>query len=242
VGRARHGIGGLARRIRPVGRLSVGLVPDGRGHLVASGGHLERQVLHALRFEPDFTAAVPRPVVIWYASWPDAAQVAVQVLDNQRAPTPPGAVRAPAPHIPAYLIGYQDGRRELLDIFAQRSVRTDELAAVSAAFARLVGWSHRVVWGEVFRASPVFANVEFLRGYASCPVPVGFGLAIDLALDAAGGRLGLDALAARVASATGLDQRLCRSAIPRLVWERRLFVNMAGAPIGSHTVVWGTPS
>ena len=38
MGRARHGIGGLARCIRPVGgRLAVGNLPDGRGHLVASG-------------------------------------------------------------------------------------------------------------------------------------------------------------------------------------------------------------
>ena len=145
MGRARYGIGGLARRIRPVGRLSVGLVPDGRGHLVASGGHLERQVLHALRFEPDFTAAVPRPVAIWYASWPDDASTAVHILDGQQAPPPPGAVRAPAPHIPAYLIGYQDGRRELLDIFAEHRPRADELAAVSATFARS---------GAALKASP----------------------------------------------------------------------------------------
>jgi hypothetical protein len=242
VGRARRGIGGLARRIRPVGRLSVGLVPDGRGHLVASGGHLERQVLHALRFEPDFTAAVPRPVAIWYASWPDAAQVAVQVLDNQWAPSPPGAVRAPAPHIPAYLIGYQDGRRELLNIFAEHSARADELAAVSTTFAQSVGWNHRVVWAKTFRASPALANVEFLRGYAGCPVPAGLGLAIDLALNAAGGCLALDALATRAARATGFDQRLCRSAILRLAWERRLMVDVTGAPIGSQTAVSSAPS
>jgi hypothetical protein len=235
-------MGGLARRSRPIGRLSVGILPDGHGHLVASGGHLQRQVLHALRFEVEFAAAVPRPVAIWYATWPDAPQTAVHILDGQRGPPPPGAVRAVAPHVPAYLIGYQDGRREVLDIFAQRSVRTRELAAVSAAFARLVGWSHRVVWGEAFRASPAFANVEFLRGYAGCPVPAGLGLAIDLTLDAAGGRLALDALATRVATATGLDQRLCRSAILRLAWEHRVFVDVAGAPIGSQTVVWGTSS
>jgi hypothetical protein len=35
VGRARHGVGGLAWRIRPLGRLAVGNVPDGREHLVS---------------------------------------------------------------------------------------------------------------------------------------------------------------------------------------------------------------
>jgi hypothetical protein len=98
------------------------------------------------------------------------------------------------------------------------------------------------VWAEAFRAAPALANVEFLRGYAGCPVPAGLGLTASLALNAAGGCLALDALAARVASATGLDQRLCRSAILRLAWEHRVFVDVAGAPIGSQTVVWGTSS
>ena len=126
MGRARHGIGGLARRIRPVGRLAVGILPDGHGHLIASGGHLQRQVLHALRFESDFAGAVPRPVAIWYATWSGAGNVAVHILDGPHAPVPPGAARAPSPHVPAYLLGNQDGRRELLDIFAQHSARADE--------------------------------------------------------------------------------------------------------------------
>src|SRR5207245_2215745 len=136
------------------------------------------------------------------------------------APVPPGAARAPSPHVPAYLVGNQDGRPELLDIFAQHSARADELAAVGAAFARLVGWRHRVVWGEEFRASPALANVEFLRGYAGCPVPetLQLQLAVDLALDAAGGTLGLRALADRLALATGLEERQCSSAILRLAW------------------------
>ena len=241
MGRARHGIGGLARRICPVGRLSVGILPDGRGHLVASGGHLQRQVLHALRFEPDFAAAVPRPVAIWYATWPDAARLAVHVLDGPEAPVPPGAVRAPGPHVPAYLIGYQSGRRELLDIFAQHNSHADGLAAVSAAFARLVGWNHRVVCGAEFRASPALANIEFLRGYAGCPVPEGLQLAIDLAQDAAGGQLQLGALAEHVALVCGPDKRLCISAILRLAWERSLFVDLWDAPIGLHTAVSTTP-
>jgi hypothetical protein len=132
VGRARHGIGGLARRIRPIGRLSVGILPDGRGHLVASGGQLQRQVLHALRFEPDFVGAVPRPVAIWFAAWPDVARISIQIVDDARVPTPPGAVRAASPHVPAYLVGYRNGHRELLDIFAERSARADVLLAVSA--------------------------------------------------------------------------------------------------------------
>jgi hypothetical protein len=106
----------------------------------------------------------------------------------------------------------------------------------------LHNFPNSVVWGEVFRASLAFANVEFLRGYAGCPVPAGLGLAIDLALDAGGGRLGLDALAARVASATDLDQRLCRRAILRLGWERRLVVDVSGPPVGPHTLVSSTAS
>lgn len=238
MGRARHGIGGLARRIRPVGRLSVCILPDGRGHLVASGGQLQRQVLHALRFDPDFVGAVPRPVVIWYATWPDATRTAVHILDGPHTPTPPGAVRASAPQVPAYLVGYQGGRRELLDIFRERSARTDELAEVSAAFARVVGWDHRVVWGDAFRASPALRNVEFLRAYAGCPVPEGFDLAIQLALDSAGGQQRLNTLAERIAQSTGLDRRLCSSAILRFAWEHRLFVDVAGAPIEAGTTVW----
>ncbi len=237
MGRARHGIGGLARRIRPVGRLAVGILPDGHSHLIASGGHPQRQVLHALRFEPDFAGAVPRPVTIWYATWSGAAHVAVRILDGPQAPVPSGAARAPSPHVPAYLVGNQDGRRELLDIFAQHSARADELAAVSAAFARLVGWDHRVVWGEVVRASPALPNVEFLRGYAGCTVPEGIRLAIDLALDAAGRPLPLNALAGRIALAVGLQERPCTSAILRLAWERALFIDVWDAPIGPHTVV-----
>ncbi len=233
MGRARHGIGGLARRIRPVGRLAVGILPDGHGHLIASGGHLQRQVLHALRFESDFAGAVPRPVAIWYATWSGAGNVAVHILDGPHAPVPPGAARAPSPHVPAYLLGNQDGRRELLDIFAP---------AVSAAFARLVGWDHRVVWGEVFRASTALANVEFLRGYAGCPVAETLQLAVDLALDAAGGTFRLCALADRLALATGLEERQCSSAILRLAWDRALFIDVWGAPIGPHTVVSRTPS
>ena len=114
---------------------------------------------------------MPRPVAIWYATWSGAAYVAVHILDGPQAPVPSGAARSPSPHVPAYLVGNQDGRRELLDIFAQHSARADELTAVSAAFARLVGWRHRVVWGEEFRASPALGNVEFLRGYAGCPSP-----------------------------------------------------------------------
>jgi len=242
VGRARHGIGGLARRIRPVGRLAVGILPDGHGHLIASGGHLQRQVLHALRFEPDFAGAVPRPVAIWYATWSGAAHMAVHILDGPQAPVPPGAARASSPHVPAYLVGNQDGRRELLDIFAQRSARADELAAVGAAFARLVGWRHRVVWGEEFRASPALANVEFLRGYAGCPVPEGIHLSVDLALDAAGGTLGLRAFADRLALATGLEECQCSSAILRLAWDRALFIDLRGAPIGPQTVVSSVPA
>jgi len=78
-------------------------------------------------------------------TWPDAAGTAVHVLDGQHGPTPPGAIRASAPHVPACLLGYRDGRRELLGIFAQRSARADELAAVSTAFARLVRWGYRLV-------------------------------------------------------------------------------------------------
>ncbi len=92
MGRARHGIGGLARRFRPVGRLSVGIVPDGRGHLVASGGRLQRQVLHVLRFDTDFSAVIPRPVAIWYATWPP---VAVHIQDRQQGQRwlePPGGL------------------------------------------------------------------------------------------------------------------------------------------------------
>ena len=154
---------------------------------------------------------------------------------------PPGATRSPRAHVPAYLVGNQDGRRELLDIFAQRSARADELAAVGAAFARLVGWRHRVVWGEEFRASPALANVEFLRGYAGCPVPETLQLAVDLAPDAAGGTIRLRALADRLALATGLEERQCSSAILRLAWERALFIDVWGAPIGPHTVVSTRP-
>ena len=101
MGRARHGIGGLARRIRPVGRLAVGNLPDGRGHLVATGGHLQRQVLHVLRFDPAFAGAVPCPVAIHYALWPDAASTSVHILDGPAAVPPPGAVRAQVPHVHA---------------------------------------------------------------------------------------------------------------------------------------------
>jgi len=74
---------------------------------------------------------------IWYATLSGAAHVATHILDGPHAPVPPGAARAPSPHVPAYLVGNQDGRRELLDIFAQHSARADECAAVGAAFARL---------------------------------------------------------------------------------------------------------
>jgi len=222
--------------------VSVGILPDGRGHLVASGGQLQRQVLHALRFEPDFVGAVPRPVAIWYAAWPDVARISIQIVDDARVPTPPGAVRAASPHVPAYLVGYRNGHRELLDIFAERSARADVLVAVSAAFAQLVGWGHRVVWGEVFRASPALGNVGFLRGYAGCPVPEGLELAIDLALDAAGGTLRLEALAERAALATRLDRRLCTSAILRMAWERALVIDVGGDRIGPHSVVSRVPT
>jgi len=139
--------------------------------------------------------------------------------------------------VPAYLVGNQNGRRELLDIFARHSARADELAAVGAAFARLVGWRHRVVWGDVFRASTALPNLELLRGYAGCPVPETLQLAVCLALDAAGGTLRLCALAARLALATGLEERQCSSAILRLAWDRALFIDLWAAPIGPQTAV-----
>jgi hypothetical protein len=95
--------------------------------------------------------------------------------------------------------------------------------------------------GEEFRRSPALANIEFLRGYAGCPVPQGLGLAIDLALEAAGGYLSVHALADRVARASGLDERLCSSAILHKVWERTLFADIRSASIGSHAVVWRAP-
>jgi hypothetical protein len=167
VGRARHGIGGLARRIRPVGRLAVGNLPDGRGHLVATGGHLQRQVLHLLRFDPAFAGAVPCPVAMYYALFPNSS-LSVHLLDGPAALPPPGAVQAQAPHVPAYLVGFQDDRRQLLDIFAQHTSRNELLSTVSAAFARLANWEYQAVWGETFRSALALANVEFLRGSAGC--------------------------------------------------------------------------
>jgi len=241
VGRARQGLGGLARRIRPVGRLAVGQLPDGRGHLVATGGHLQRQVLHGLRFAPAFAGAVPRPVAIAYAWWPDAVTPSVHILDGPCAQVPPGAERAPTPHVPACLVGFDDGRPQLLDIFAQRTARHERLAAVSAAFAQLAGWEHRVVWGETFRSSPALPNVQFLRGYAGCPIPEGLALTIDLVLEASGGCLALGMLAERVASLAGLERRQCSSAILRLIWECGLFVDLVDAPIGLGSAVRRAP-
>jgi hypothetical protein len=237
MGRARHGIGGLARRIRPVGRLAVGNLPDGRGHLVATGGHLQRQVLHTLRFDPAFVGAVPCPVAIYYSVWRDGASTSVHILDGPAAVPTPGAVRAPAPHVPAYLVGFLHDRRQLLDIFAQRSSRHELLSAVSAAFAELADWDYRVVWGETFRDVPALANVEFLRGYAGCPVPEGLTLAIDLTLGGATGPITVGELGGRVAAATGLDRRVCTSAILRLVWAHALFVDLSAGPLGLHSVV-----
>jgi len=241
VGRARHGIGGLARRIRPVGRLAVGNLPDGRGHLIATGGHLQRQVLHVLRFDPAFAGAIPCPVAISYAVWPDGASTAVHILDGPAALPPPGAVRAQAPHVPAYLVGFHHDRRQLLDIFAQRTSRNELLAAVSAAFAQLAGWDYRAVWGETFRGAPVLANVEFLRGYAGCPAPQGLVLAVDDALEAAGGRLTVGELAARAARAAGLDRPVCASAILRLVWEHALVVDLSAGPLRVQSIVSRSP-
>ncbi len=237
MGRARHGIGGLARRIRPVARLAVGNLPDGRGHLVATGGHLQRQVLYVLRFDPAFAGAIPCPVAISYAVWPDGASTAVHILDGPAAVPPPGAVRAQAPHVPAYLVGFHHDRRQLPDIFAQRSSRNELLSAVSAAFAQLAGWDYRAVWGETLRGAPALANVEFLRGYAGCPIPEGLVLAIDLALDAAGGRLTVGELAERAARAAGLDRRVCASAMLRRVWEHALFVDLNAGPLGLSSSV-----
>lgn len=237
MGRARHGIGGLARRIRPVGRLAVGNLPDGRGHLVATGGHLQRQVLHVLRFDPSFAGAVPCPVAISYAVWPDATSTSVHVLDRPDMRPPPGAVRAQAPHVPAYLVGFLRDRRQLLDIFAQRSARTELLSAVSAAYAQLAGWDYRVVWGGTFRSAPALTNVEFLRGYAGCPIPEGLTLVIDLALDSARGRSSVGELADQAAVAADLDRCVCASAILRLVWEHVLFVDLSDGPLGLDSIV-----
>ena len=76
--------------------------------------------------------AVPRPVPIWYAIWSVTDQVAVHILDRPQAPVPPGATRSPSPHVPAYLVGNQAGRRGLLDIFAQHSARADEMDQTGA--------------------------------------------------------------------------------------------------------------
>ena len=97
------------------------------------------------------------------------------------------------------------------------------------------------MWGEVVRASPALPNVEFPRGYAACPVPETLRLAVDLALDAAGGTLRLRALADCLALATGLEERQCFSAILRLAWDRALFIALRGAPIGPQTVVSRVP-
>jgi hypothetical protein len=212
-------------------------LPDGRGHLVATGGHLQRQVLHVLRFDPAFAGAVPCPVAIYYALWPDAASTTVHILDGPSAVPPAGAVRAQAPHVPAYLVGFLHDRRQLLDILAQRTSRTELLSAVSAAFAELADWDYRAVWGETFRGAPALANVEFLRGYAGCPIPEGLVLAIDLALEAAGGRLTVGELAARAARAAGLDRRVCTSAILRLAWEHALFIDLSDGPLGLPSIV-----
>jgi len=128
-------------------------------------------------------------VAISYATWPDAERAVVHIFDRQDAPLPPGAVRASIPHVPAYLVAYGDGRRELVDIFAERSARTELLSAVSTAFARLAGWDYRAVWGETFRGAPALPNLEFLRGYAGCPIPERLAPAIDLELAAASGRI-----------------------------------------------------
>ena len=89
--------------------------------------------------------------------------------------------------MPAYLVGFHHDRRQLPDIFAQRSSRNELLSAVSAAFAQLAGWDYRVVWGETFRGAPALPNLEFLRGYAGCPIPERLAPAIDLELAAASG-------------------------------------------------------
>ncbi len=97
-----------------------------------------------------------------------------------------------------------------------------------------------MVWGEVFRGLPALANVEFLGGYTGCPLREGVELAIALALNPAGGHLPLHALAERVALGTGLDERLCTSAILRLAWERVLFMDVRGPTVGPHTLVSST--
>jgi hypothetical protein len=74
--------------------------------------------------------------------------------------------------------------------------------------------------------------LEFLRGYAGCPVPEGCSLAIDLALDGADGGLTLGKLVEYAARTAGLDRRVCTSAVLRLVWERALFVDLSGGPSG----------
>ena len=190
-----------------------------------------------LRFDPAFAGAVPCPVAIYYALRPDAASTSVHILDGPAALLPPGAVRASAPHVPAYLVGFHADRHELLDIFAQRSSRNELLSAVSAAFAQPAGWDYRVVWGETLRGAPALANVEFLRGYAGCPVPEGLVLAVDLALAAANNQSTVGELAERAARAAGLDRRICASAILRLVWEHALSVDLSGQPIGLHSFV-----
>ncbi len=112
---------------------------------------------------------------------------------------------------------------------------------MSAAFAELAGWDYRAVWGETFRGAPALPNVEFLRGYAGCPVPEGLVLAVDLALAAANNQSTVGELAERAARAAGLDRRICASAILRLVWEHALVVDLSAGPLGLQSIVSRSP-
>ena len=99
-------------------------------------------------------------------------------------------------------------RRQLLDIFAERSARTELLSAVSTTFAQLAGWD-----------------------YADCPIPEGLTLVIGLGLEAASGRSSVGELAEQTAHAAGLDRRACASAILRLVWENALSPSRSDGPL-----------
>jgi hypothetical protein len=166
MGRARHGIGGLARRIRPVGRLAVGNLPDGRGHLVATGGHLQRQVLHMLRFD---TALRAPSRVRSRSTTPCGRMLPRHQSTSWTTICGAGSWRSSSTSATCASVsrGFHDDRRQLLDIFAQRTSKNELLSAVSAAFADLADWDYRVVWGETFRGAPVLANLGIparLRG------------------------------------------------------------------------------
>lgn len=228
------GIGGVARAIKPQGRLLVGILPDGRGGMIATEGEIERDFVRLMLFDPTVTKIISQPIAIYYAYWPDSDPIHVRIMEEWDRRAPAGAVYCGQPHYPDFLVHRADRRPLLVEVKQERQVHHFDVrrkAAAAQAFATLAGYEYRLVTDQVLRRGFLLNNVKELWRHADFAVPFGCKLRIHEVLALSGGEASYEVLL-HLLVASGFDRSTAVKSIYRLLWNRELQGDLSNQPLG----------